>query len=244
MIGLHKQPLRKKTILNIGGIILSLFLSFTVWYAVMFFIKGNENKILENQNTNRLVTITRSEATGYGIAIEKKFTSQTISDILTYWSKEAMSIHDVKEGQTSLEYAITTANDCVDYLVASGILKNITEEYSFNFALYGPTNFEALDNAEYYSYWNAVLINSYYTISFRINAVSGEIWYIKIATTKTNFNDINPEEALWIYGTYLNLSSLGPLYLTEKSAYKVYDSSYVSNVVIEENQILLQLIPY
>lgn len=239
--------LSKKNILNIGGIMLSLFLSFAVWYVVMFLIKSNEKRILENQNTNNLMTYKISEATGYSEAyIKKKFTNQTISDILIYWSKESMSIHDVKMGQISLENAITIANDCIDYLIAYGIIKNITEEYSFNFALYGPTNSETLDNAEYYSYWNSFLINSYYTISFHINAVSGDIWYVKIATTQSsaNFTDINPGEALLIYETYLNLTSLSPLYVTDQSAYKVYNSLYVSNVVIEENQILLQLLPY
>lgn len=239
--------MNKKNLLNISGIILSLLLSSAVWYAVTLFIQSSQNKILDNQNTTNIVTINVSEAASFtGAFIEKKFTSQAVADILTYWSKEAMSIHDVKAGQVPLEDAMKIATDCVDYLIASDIINDSTEEYSFNFALYGPSDSEALGNAEQYSYWNAVLINSFYTISFHINAVNGEIWYIKITKGKgsPNFNDISPVEALWIYEAYLNLSTLGPLYSTSQSAYKVYNSLYVSNAIVDENQIVLQLLPY
>lgn len=244
---MYKQKLFKKNILNIIGITLSLFLSFAVWYSVMFFIKSNENKIIDSKNTNNLITPEIGIAIGYNDEYtESQYTSQMISTILTYWINEPMSIHDVKTGQISLENAIKVADDCIDYLTTSGILLNTTEEYSYSFALYGPIDSDDLDNVESYSYWNAVYINSYYTISFHINAVSGDIWYTKITSTEKNmdFININPEDALFIYEAYLNLSSHGSLFITPLSAYKVYNSLYVLNVAIDENQILLQLLPY
>lgn len=192
---------------NILGIILVFIMIIGSWGLTKYLLHRKEIDIL-------------SEIDGFDISINREsessnsdLTIDQIRDILVSWNDSRdIKVHDPTINQLTMDEAVNKSISDIKNFCEKGVLPSSFKSIDDTWNTYAYLGTKAPIDVflwDRYSYWIIGFSNENFLIEINQNAYTGQIWKIvayDFDDSNDDINEINIEESLKIYASYLGIS--------------------------------------
>lgn len=231
--------------LNVLGVILVFIIIIGSWGLTKYLLYRKEINLLSRINKFDISINSDLESSNSDLSVEE------IREILVTWNdNKELRVHDPTINQLSMDEAINKSIDDIEYFCEKGILPSSFKsvDVSLNTSAYLGTKVPENTNLkDRYSYWTIKFSSEEIFIELELNAYTGNIWnIIAYDFVNENVENINIEEALKMYSSYLGInmsnyskSELGYGSLTSDDSRLIL--SYQNNTSIERGNTRIEI---